>query len=497
MKWNSTYLNASDLQIMMKLLVCTERIKRLLTYLFAIVIVSASFTIGLANATTNPVDLSGTVKASNGNNICAMVLASGQFTFSCNPWGEFSLTDLPTRPDGTVKRQMYADGFFPKIDVLTGSSIDEAVVMTRSGACPSYNPPSDPDVNPGSAGNWIDISGNVLVQNTQTPVCAMVLANGQHMFSCDGTGSYDLRIPLDSYGQYKLQVYADGFAPTIQRFDEFSTDNTVRMARAIECQTPSQAMVCELKVKEMKKTSLRTGESLHFETFNSDENLNDIWNSLFGVDPGVSPHDLLTLQVDRVVTWEAGTLTMGGNMKLKVRTDKTDPTLKEIKIEKVGKKDGITTFISGTGGVNPNLADGGWHEVKIKDMDNVTVTFESETVTGFLKELKVKLDRDSMTADPIVRDFKLKLKAETTVADIKKGIVSSVVVHVPQTVIKALLGNEYDEKVKNKPEILLGHTEAEFDHNKGDPDGVDISSLNDGSNDQLKERKGACSVITD
>ena len=167
-----------------------------------------------------------------------MVLASGQFMFSCNPVGVFSLNDLPRKPDGTVKRQIYAAGFFPKTDTLTDSSVNEAVVLTRSGTCPNYNVPSDPGFFPDSAGKWIDISGSVLLQNTQTPICAMVLASGQHMFSCDGTGSYDLHIPLNSNGQYKLQVYADGFAPTIQRFDEFSTDNTVKMARAIECQAP-------------------------------------------------------------------------------------------------------------------------------------------------------------------------------------------------------------------------------------------------------------------
>jgi len=56
------------------------------------------------------------------------------------------------------------------------------------------------------------------------------------MFTCDGTGSYALNIPLDSNGQFKLQVYADGFAPTIQTFDEFQAINDVRMARAVECQ---------------------------------------------------------------------------------------------------------------------------------------------------------------------------------------------------------------------------------------------------------------------
>jgi hypothetical protein len=182
-----------------------------------------------------PVDLSGTIKTPDGTDICAMVLASGQYMFSCNPIGMFSLADLPREGNGTVKRQIYADGFFPKIDILTGSTTD-ALVMTRSGACPSYNTLYDPAFVPDSAGKRINIVGKVLVQDTQTPICAMVLANGQYTFSCDGSGNYALNIPLNSNGQFKLQVYADGFAPTIQTFDELKATNDVRMARAAECQ---------------------------------------------------------------------------------------------------------------------------------------------------------------------------------------------------------------------------------------------------------------------
>ena len=181
------------------------------------------------------VDLSGTIKTVGGTDICAMVLASGQYMFSCNPAGVFSLTDLPRENDGTVKCQMYADGFFPEITIVTESG-SEAFVMMRSGTCPSYNLPYEPAFVPGSAGKEIYIAGQVLLQNTQTPICAMVLANGQYMFSCDGTGSYYLKMPLDSNGQFKLQVYADGFAPSIRTFDEFKTTNIVRMARAVECQ---------------------------------------------------------------------------------------------------------------------------------------------------------------------------------------------------------------------------------------------------------------------
>jgi len=257
--------------------------------------------------------------------------------------------------------------------------------------------------------------------------------------------------------------------------------------------------VCEVKIKKEKATDLRLGKFLHIETYNTDSSLSDLWTYLFGADPGTSIDDLPTLQDDSVVTWPAGTLVMGGQMKLRVKTDKKDSTLKEIKIEKAGKKDGTTTLVSGTGGVNPNLADGGWHEVKIKNMDNVVVDVVTDTgsypVMGFLKELKVKVDQDSLMGAPVVRDFKLKIKAVTGIPDIKKGVASSVTVNVPETVVTALGGTEYEEKVKDKPEILLGHTEAEFDRADGAmSEGIDITTLLDGSNDQLTERVGSCEV---
>jgi hypothetical protein len=184
-----------------------------------------------------------------GIGVCALVLASGQFMFSCNPNGPYSLLDLPTESDGTVKRQIYADGFFPNVEILQ-SSVDETVVMTRvssaSGICPDYNSFPDPGVFPDSAGKRIDISGTVLLQDTQTPLCAMVIANGASGFTCDGTGNYAANIPLDDIGQFKLQVNADGFVPSIQRFDEFSPINDVRLARAVECVLPPDSnTVCD------------------------------------------------------------------------------------------------------------------------------------------------------------------------------------------------------------------------------------------------------------
>ena len=82
-------------------------------------------------------------------------------------------------------------------------------------------------------------------------------------------------------------------------------------------------------------------------------------------------------------------------------------------------------FVSGDGGGNPNLANGGWHEVKVKNMDGARVTFDGDitgVVTGFLQELKVKLDKDSTTGAPVVKDFKIDLRTDTPIADVKKGL---------------------------------------------------------------------------
>lgn len=51
------------------------------------------------------------------------------------------------------------------------------------------------------------------VLSGDTPVCALVLINGQSMFSCDGNGRYDLDVPLDTDGLLTVQIFASGFAP--------------------------------------------------------------------------------------------------------------------------------------------------------------------------------------------------------------------------------------------------------------------------------------------
>jgi hypothetical protein len=81
------------------------------------------------------VHLEGTIKTADGSNICAMVLASGQFMFSCNPVGYFSLSNLPREADNTVNLQIYAAGYLPFIIKLNQSDTQMYITMT-SASCP-------------------------------------------------------------------------------------------------------------------------------------------------------------------------------------------------------------------------------------------------------------------------------------------------------------------------------------------------------------------------
>ena len=63
-------------------------------------------------------------------------------------------------------------------------------------------------LNPG----WVRISGTAISDGT--PLCAMILANGQNTFSCgDDPGTFDLEVPLDENGEIILYGFYSGFAP--------------------------------------------------------------------------------------------------------------------------------------------------------------------------------------------------------------------------------------------------------------------------------------------
>ena len=59
--------------------------------------------------------------------------------------------------------------------------------------------------------DWVNINGTVTYNGS--PVCTMVLANGQYMFTCSGDGSFNLDVPLDGNGQITVFAFCEGLAP--------------------------------------------------------------------------------------------------------------------------------------------------------------------------------------------------------------------------------------------------------------------------------------------
>jgi hypothetical protein len=79
----------------------------------AVMVFSAVFLLSPTLLAADTIDLQGAIVTTDGTPLCAMVLASGKFMFSCNPIGEFALKDLPAETDGTINLQVFAKGFIP------------------------------------------------------------------------------------------------------------------------------------------------------------------------------------------------------------------------------------------------------------------------------------------------------------------------------------------------------------------------------------------------
>lgn len=59
---------------------------------------------------------------------------------------------------------------------------------------------------------YVSIFGSI-VNNQGSPLCGLVLANGQFMFSCSPNGTWSLVVPQDSAGQVTLFGFVDGHFP--------------------------------------------------------------------------------------------------------------------------------------------------------------------------------------------------------------------------------------------------------------------------------------------
>ena len=156
--------------------------------------------------------INGTITQS-GSPLCAMVLANGQYIFTCgaDP-GIFDL-EVPLDENGEITLYGFCSGFSPFRAILTP---DQALYLDINMArAPSGSREIEITVQtePGTTNpDYARIRGTVAYDGT--PLCAMVLANGQNMFSCGANlGVFDLEVPLDVNGEITLYCFCSGFAP--------------------------------------------------------------------------------------------------------------------------------------------------------------------------------------------------------------------------------------------------------------------------------------------
>ncbi len=151
----------------------------------------------------------------NGSPVCAMVLANGQYMFSCKEGEDFGKYELnvPLDSNGDITVQAFVSGLAPFRMTTTPSSSPFDIDMqptSPESRSPEVTTQIESDL--ATPEDWVRIAGTVTLGGT--PLCAMVLANGQYMFSCNANnGVYDLTVPLDPNGKITLFVFVSGLQP--------------------------------------------------------------------------------------------------------------------------------------------------------------------------------------------------------------------------------------------------------------------------------------------
>ncbi len=143
--------------------------------------------------------------------LTAMVLANGQYTFSSSS-GHFNLA-APLDSNGNVILFAFADGFLPaKKSISLSEASDIKIQMNPADAFSPKIFLTIDFISGSSKPNWVTIGGYARNENG-IPLSAMILANGQYVFSDSSNGFFSLEAPLDSNGQISIFAFADGFMP--------------------------------------------------------------------------------------------------------------------------------------------------------------------------------------------------------------------------------------------------------------------------------------------
>ncbi|MCP4349294.1 MAG: hypothetical protein GY795_27755 [Desulfobacterales bacterium] len=175
------------------------------------------------NIPPDRVKITGTVLTNDDDKIplCAMVLINGQYMFSCEGScagepGNYSLI-APLNDEGKLSIMGFCEGFAPfetTISSELGAETEFDIELFPPGNSPPMIITTDTEAATNNPG-WVKISGTVTSEDG-TLLCAMVLANGQHMFTCEDTGKYEMEVPLNDQGEIILYVFCDGFLPFME-----------------------------------------------------------------------------------------------------------------------------------------------------------------------------------------------------------------------------------------------------------------------------------------
>ncbi len=143
--------------------------------------------------------------------LCAMILANGQYMFSCGEnEGKYEL-NVPLDENGKITLFAFCDGLAPFKQTLYPSDAADFNVSMLTAPADSKEMNIDATLTADDSG-WVRIKGTV--QYEDMPLCAMILANGQYMFSCnENNGVYDINVPLDANKQITFFCFCDGFLP--------------------------------------------------------------------------------------------------------------------------------------------------------------------------------------------------------------------------------------------------------------------------------------------
>jgi hypothetical protein len=206
-------------------------IRRFINRSWLIFIVASLASYGIAHG-EDWVRISGRVMLQNQTPLCAMVLANGQYMFSCEPIGEYQL-NVPLDDQGMITLFVFVDGLRPFKQILTPSQAANFDVVMSPAAPGSPKLKISTWREAAEIPGWIRIHGTVQ-DEYGTPLCTMVLANGQHMFSCDeNLGTFDLEVPPDEMGEITLFSFCDGMQP----FKRILKTNVMEISEDIETPT--------------------------------------------------------------------------------------------------------------------------------------------------------------------------------------------------------------------------------------------------------------------